>query len=1698
MRRLLLFCLLIFIASKSQAIKHIVTSMEDDANNPSEGMLRYAIENAANGDTIIFNVSTVTLDTTLRISGGILTIDGGEGVIIHGNNQNRIFNISCYSSSDNINIKNLTIQNGRIEDVTAMGGGMYAYISSGNLLVENCIFKNNTVVSSTDGQGGALRTYGGTFQNCFFLNNEVSGTASALGGGGIYSIGGTFINCVIAGNIAKYGGGIYTSSSSEYINCTITQNNASNSDAGGGINCEDNCAFINCISYNNKSNSVENNIFNYLNSSTFSYCAVEIGNSIVGSNNNIGLTTTPFTHSGVDSLSIYQGSDCENAGTTSGITVLSKDIIGNDRIYDDKIDIGAYEYNVPIYDAITVTNNSFDPLVEYSLPWAIEHADSACIITFDNNYHIDFTYEILIDESITIDGSGHTIELDGKNNNRIFKISGTDGDTINLKSLLIQNGYNFSSGGGIYVYTSNDIHLNFINCAFENNQSEGNYGGAIYLYNSCSFINCTFYNNKSNFGGGAVKCSDAEFTNCLFYENNAQDYIDVEGEDVTYSNCASVYILPGIDNVQLFSNPLIGGTGADRLHLNENSFCSNAGTEDISALDLPLVDLDGNQRIQNDTIDIGAYESSYFSTPARTLYKNIIVTNNSFDVTIENSLPWALAHADDSCTIIFSGDFTINVSQDLSIGTKNLKISGSPYNIVLVGGDSTRIFNFVGNSTTKVQLESLTIQNGYSIEGGGIRINHSSGGNLFISNCLFKNNNAYHYGGAIYIDPILTLNEGTYINNSAFVNNFAKYRGGAIYTYIKIYEQYRGNSFINCTFTGNKSEEEGAGVYCDGKNSFTNCIFFKNKSGSGSSVNIYGGEINYCASDENLYSSNSIKLYSSPFVENGLQLNSTSHCSNAGTPDTTGLNLPLHDLEGNSRIVNDTIDIGAYESSYYTTAPYTKFDTIIVTNNSSNALVENSFYWALAHINNNGLITFDNDYKINITKEIILGNKSIIIDGGSNRIVLDGGDSTRIFRFDGHYKATNIKLKNLTIQHGYAIDGGGLYSDPFHFVTIEIINCLFYKNNAEYGGGAFVSDRRTPFYNCVFLENNASDAGGGLYSYGNVKLINCSLTNNYANNSGGGVIAYQSTLINSLIYGNKTKYNSYKNIKDRNGSTIDHCASDDDFSSYCENNLLLTEDPFIGSDNIYDSLMIKQGSVLINAGNPVTTGLNLPETDFKLNSRIASDTIDIGAYEYFDHIITSSTIGGGKVTPKIAHIIKGRDQQFSILPDNGFKADSLWIDNVYVDSIESYTFYNVVADHEIKATFKLDTFNIITIIGENGSATPGDTNITYFESVEYTITPDENYRIDSAYFGNRNITNDLIQIDNQYFYTIDSLLSDDTLRIVFYKPTTYYIKTIVGENGTVTPGDTGITFFDSIQYVITPDVGYIIDTAMFGNKSIISNLINLDNYYTYTIDSLSQNDTLYVTFKPKAYKIITIIHGEGVINPSNFTTTCIDTTEIIIKPHLGYHIMSATFGGNSILDELVEYDYSSIYTLKDVLQDDTLEVTFVIDTCRVITNVLGNGLVTPMDTTVVAGQAVFFYIEPLLSYGVDSIFYNGEEIDIDTYLYYHDPYFAEISFYIPSDVTLLVKFKGYTSINDDFKNNQISVYPNPTNGIINLNIPSEIIDYKLLIISQNGEILFNNPHYNKRDVNLSNYPIGTYIISVEFNGTRLSYPIIKQ
>ncbi|MCF0225902.1 MAG: hypothetical protein HUK28_01010, partial [Methanobrevibacter sp.] len=135
------------------------------------------------------------------------------------------------------------------------------------------------------------------------------------------------------------------------------------------------------------------------------------------------------------------------------------------------------------------------------------------ILELDKNYTNTDNYSqagIVINEDITIDGKGHTIDPQGKS--RVFKID--FGVSVTLKNIIFINGNSTSNDDGGAIYSEGV--LNVENCLFKNTISKYN-GGAIYGYGSkVTAINSTFINTKSTFGGAIYTFIKVDVTNSTF------------------------------------------------------------------------------------------------------------------------------------------------------------------------------------------------------------------------------------------------------------------------------------------------------------------------------------------------------------------------------------------------------------------------------------------------------------------------------------------------------------------------------------------------------------------------------------------------------------------------------------------------------------------------------------------------------------------------------------------------------------------------------------------------------------------------------------------------------------------------------------------------------------------------------------------------------------------------------------------------------------------------------------------------------------------------------------------------------------------------------------------------------------------------------------------------------------------------------
>ncbi len=376
--------------SKIELVNHdLYVSPQGDNNNsglnPSEPLqtISWAVtkikSDSINKNTIYLSSGSYSPITTnemfpLNCKDNVSII--GESrltTILDGNN---IFYLFHSNEDSDYLIEGMTIQNG-FADIA--GGGICIYDGS-NIIVNNINFFCNRANSG----GGAINIFNsqGLFKNLVIRNNS-----SDCGGGVEISINSdpVFINCVIDSNYTITPGWGVSGGVSCVVDCnpifinTLISNNYSDECSGMGFgNCQPiliNCTICNnsnnpdgTISIGDNTNLTQKNIIlhNYSQyeitywsaypPSTAAIYYSNIKDSIDGINtNNNG--TIIWGEGNIDSLpqfvggspfsyELSAGSPCIDKGTpdTTGLHLPAMDLAGNPRIFNGRIDIGAYEY----------------------------------------------------------------------------------------------------------------------------------------------------------------------------------------------------------------------------------------------------------------------------------------------------------------------------------------------------------------------------------------------------------------------------------------------------------------------------------------------------------------------------------------------------------------------------------------------------------------------------------------------------------------------------------------------------------------------------------------------------------------------------------------------------------------------------------------------------------------------------------------------------------------------------------------------------------------------------------------------------------------------------------------------------------------------------------------------------------------------------------------------------------------------------------------------------------------------------------------------------------------------------------------------------------------------------------------------------------------------------------------------------------
>jgi len=252
--------------------------------------------------------------------------------------------------------------------------------------------------------------------------------------------------------------------------------------------------------------------------------------------------------------------------------------------------------------------------------------------------------------------------------------------------------------------------------------------------------------------------------------------------------------------------------------------------------------------------------------------------------------------------------------------------------------------------TVRNCLITGNLAGGVEPNGGGIAFSSTYNAENLVENCIVENNNSLGSAGGIFgwvggrvVNCIIRNNKtrangggirmygyGWLVKNCLIYNNYntnSAYFGGGIH----IGDGASNSLVVNCTIVSNYSQNLGGGVYVKDKvdtNTFLNCIIYSNACANGSSTNgnIYDNWyptnsspiFSYCCSTSNRTFSSGINNNTTnepimtDWANQNYRLRMRSPCVNTGTNQDWMTNAV--DLEGHARILNNIVDMGAYET----------------------------------------------------------------------------------------------------------------------------------------------------------------------------------------------------------------------------------------------------------------------------------------------------------------------------------------------------------------------------------------------------------------------------------------------------------------------------------------------------------------------------------------------------------------------------------------------------------------------------------------------------------------------------------------------------------------------------------------------------------------------------------------------------------------
>ncbi len=760
----------------------------------------------------------------------------GGSLTISGNGENAYHVVISASSSSSIGTATV------LDGFTITGGNASSY---GNTITVNSR-------SIDRGQGGGFNNSGysaPTITNCLFTKNYGGQ------GGAVYSSNYsedylTFINTIFSKNSGQaYGGGVYNFSGvSRYFNCTFWGNRAGTSGAGISIS-SGSVTLRNSIIYNNNSG---------ISGSSFITNSLVQGSSSTSNGNINGNTNPQFVNASGGNFSLQITSPAINKGSNSFASSVATDIVGNARIQDCSVDMGAYESDpipAPIAEDQTFcAGNILSDLVAegenlkfYDVAEGETPLDSNTEIVA-GTYYVSQTINDC-ESPRTAMTVTYAVELPAAPSLQSFPFPGIATSELTATGENLK-WYSAAAGGEVLSYILS-AGTYYVSQTIDSCES-GRMPVEINFTNTVRYVKPVASGN----GDGSSWGNASGDLQAVLNISSNEDYIFIAGgiyKPNRKPNATEVITLNDRDNAFVINNnvKIYGGFAGTETTIEERDLANPANNTILSG------DFNGDDAIAS------SGETLTFSNNEENAYHVIVSIN--------------------------SGGFA--------------EIDG----IIIKGGNANGTGAITG-------IESETHYGFGRSEAGGL----IGGGISDIRNCVFTENYASFIGGAMRIyEDLYSPSYNVRISNTIFYKNKAD-EGSAI----RYSKHVNPLLMDNCIIYGNRSNSNNPFSYATHEIRVYNSIVYGNEEApdhlSNGSVRFYHSLVEGIHTA--YYSSPYNNIDTDPLFVNAadgdFRLQITSPAINRGNNSYVPSGITT-DIAGNDRIQMGKVDMGAYESSRY-------------------------------------------------------------------------------------------------------------------------------------------------------------------------------------------------------------------------------------------------------------------------------------------------------------------------------------------------------------------------------------------------------------------------------------------------------------------------------------------------------------------------------------------------------------------------------------------------------------------------------------------------------------------------------------------------------------------------------------------------------------------------------------------------------------